>query len=168
MLCRCLCHLRSEIGAFLFFKRVAQVKKWEWRMRRIETIRQLINDGIEVKGFAKQRNLESAKRFTKFLGFNLPADYFQLLRFSDGLILDGVVCWYGFLESIERLIIFQDEWMGAYWPISDDGCGNYYCINRNNDVVFFDTLKSSTEPSEFVGVRLDEYLDSIVRNELTE
>ncbi len=131
-------------------------------MQAIEEIKQAINNGAPVYRMGKKRQREAAARFALRLGFSLPDPYWVLLSFADGLILKDRV-WFSFLESVDRLILFQTEWLeqNKFWPLSDDGCGNYYCLLPDGLVVFWDDMEKRA--TQVIAPTIDDFLLYLLR-----
>jgi hypothetical protein len=133
-------------------------------MKAIEAIKQAINNGASAYRIGKKRQCAAAAQFALRLGFSLPDQYWTLLSFADGLILKDRV-WFSFLESVDCLILFQTEWIenNNFWPLSDDGCGNYYCVPPDGTVVFIDTMESCLVPTRVFASTIDDFLLDILQ-----
>jgi cell wall assembly regulator SMI1 len=88
------------------------------------------------------------------LGFSLPTTYLRLLAAHDGAVLADPV-YFGLLDSVKTLLLYRRQWADPprFWPLSGDGCGNYYCLDVTRSdgadapVLFFETIESSDEPT---------------------
>lgn len=95
---------------------------------------------------------------TGLLGMPIPPLYLQILSTHDGVhVIDREL--YSLRESFDSLMLFRDEWLGStqFWPVADDGCGNYYVLltqqksnTGESPVAFLDHEISLTEPEFLV------------------
>jgi hypothetical protein len=96
--------------------------------------------------------------FGRILGWEWPRSYTDVLCKHNGTRVQDAIA-FSFIESIECFLSYHDEWHrpDGYWPVSSDGCGNYYCLvmGRNDQsgecpVVFFEMISSTDQPQSTV------------------
>lgn len=133
-------------------------------------IRHVVQDhGDEHTRIGSPAELDGVAWFGRLLGWEWPCSYLAVLEKHDGVHVRHADL-YSFLESIEVFLIFHDRWHKplGFWPVSSDGCGNYYALSLDErdpagecPVVFFEIINSSEEPLKQVA---DSYTAFVVRH----
>ena len=147
----------------------------------IQDLRRAIQDyGSEHSQLGPVADAAAASWQVSKYGFSLPDEYFEFVATHDGAVLLDPV-YFSMAESLRFLAIYRHDWAEPprFWPVSTDGCGNYYCLDVRDSsespgqVVFIDTMEAPAEPSrvvaasfiEFVGVQVDNQVEHIKRRE---
>lgn len=112
------------------------------------------------------------KWFADRLGWSWPTSYVEVLSRHDGVLVQDANV-YGFLESIDHFVnILHGSWHrpNGYWPVGNDGCGNYYALfmaqpPRSDDspVMFFEMIESQEQPSRTVAANYPEFVTQQMR-----
>lgn len=78
-------------------------------------------------------NLDGISWFGTVMAIRWPKSYLSILARHDGVLVGDAIL-FSFEESIQRMLVLRDTFrLRGYWPVGEDGCGNYYVLSLSEE-----------------------------------
>jgi SMI1/KNR4 family protein SUKH-1 len=133
----------------------------------IAAIRHVVQDhGDAHTRLGDPAPVEGMSWFAQLLGWQWPPSYLKILKKHNGvMVCDAILL--SFTESFEAFLLHHKKWQGLmYWPVANDGCGNYWTLalaqtrtDGECPVLFMEMISDDTRGE----IEADSYSDFVAR-----